>query len=137
MDGDLQLLVEPRFAPPEPGYYRARQASYRPRAKQRLAEPPSAVFDRLARSFGRALPLSGLPDAAVSPGALERWLPGGGTVRVDDAARAAEMARRLEQEWRRFVPDELAPDDEAFEREPPGRRRRPRKAEREPGGEAQ
>jgi arylsulfatase A-like enzyme len=131
VDGDLQLRVDARFAPPEPDYYLVRQAMFRPKALQQLPEQPAVLFGRLERAFGRTPPLQG---AAGMTGShlLERWLPAGGTRRIDDRARAAEMKRRLDVEWHRFVPEELAPDDEAFERMPPGKRRpRPAKPKQE------
>jgi hypothetical protein len=128
VDGDLQLRLDVRFAPPEPDYYRARQAMFRPRAGQRLPERPAAVFGRLEQAFSRTLPLDGGPASPL----LERWLPTGGTQRIDDPARAAEMERRLDADWHRFVPEELTPDDEEFERAPPGKRRaRPQTTDQE------
>lgn len=133
VDGDVQLRVDARFAPPEPDYYRARQAMFRPRALQRLPERPAALFGRLERAFGRIPPLATGAGGNVESRLLELWLPGGGTRRIDDPARAVEMERRLDAEWHRFVPEELTPDDEAFERAPPGKRRpRPRKPDQEP-----
>lgn len=133
VDGDLQILRESRFAPPEPDYFRARQAALRPAAPSGLAEPPAAVFRRLERAFGGAPPFTG----AGGEVSLERWLPEGGVARVDDTARvarAAEMERRLAAAWHRLVPDELSPGAEA---EQGGREKRhrggSRKKAREPG----
>lgn len=133
-DAALQLLQEARFAAPEPGYFRARQAallqSMRPKGSRNLAEPPAALFARQAEAFGRIPPVSGDGGGGRS---LERWLPGGGTAQVDDPGQTAEMARRLAAEWHRFVPDELSPDDESFERDGPGKPRRGRWRNRDPG----
>jgi hypothetical protein len=113
LDGDLQLLQETRFAPPEPDYFRARQAvllrTLRPRATRDLPEPPAAVFTRLGKAFGATPPFSGDGDGGRR-WSLERWLPGGGTVRVEDAQKSADLARRLAREWHRFLPEELPPD---------------------------
>ena len=45
---------------------------------------------------------------------LEHW-DAQGSHPVDDPGRAREMARRLVETWRRFMPDELTPDEEARE----------------------
>ncbi len=121
-DGDLQLLQESRFAPSDPGYFRARQEALQPRPRRAPPAPPSAVFTRLANAFGVAPPLAGAGRGAAR-WQLERWLPGGGAVRVEDPRKAADMARRLAVEWHRFVPDELPPDGESTEWNGPERRR--------------
>lgn len=123
--GDLQLLQESRFAAPEPGYFRARQAALlrtpRPKQAQGLEAPP-AVFARLARAFDRIPPLSGDGGAGGQRWTLERWLPGGGTARVEDPRKTAEMARRLAAAWHASVPDELSPESESAEWRDPGKR---------------
>jgi hypothetical protein len=124
---DLQLLQDSRFAPPEPEYFRARQAAalqtLRPKAPLNLLEPPAALFARQGRSFDQALPFAGDGEQRWS---LERWLPGGGTARVEDPRTTAEMARRLAAEWHRFVPDELSPERESSEWNDPGKPRQGR-----------
>lgn len=117
VDGDLQLLQESRFAPPEPGYFQARQAVARPARPKApgLSKPPGAVFARLARAFDTVPCFAGDGGAGGQLWHLERWLPGGRTVRVDDPAVTAEMAKRLAAEWHRFVPDEMSPRRESSE----------------------
>ncbi len=132
-DGDLQILQESRFSPPEPDYFRARQAllrSSRSKVPHGLPEPPDAVFTRLARAFDAVPCFAGDGGDGGRSFRLERWLPGGGTARVDDPGKTAEMARRLALEWHRFVPDELSPGRESSEWRPeetPRRGRRWRK----------
>jgi hypothetical protein len=113
VDGDDQLLWESRFGPPEPGYYRALEEAGTPDA--------DAVLDRLAATFRTAPPLSGSPDGPPVL-TLVHW-DSRGSHAVDAPAstrqtapeKAREMARRLEEAWRRFVPDELAPAEERLE----------------------
>lgn len=112
--GDLQLLQESRFSPAEPDYFLARQEALQPRPRRAPPPPSSAVFIRLAKAFGEAPPLAGNGHGAAH-WHLERWLPNGGTVRVEDSRKAADMARRLALEWRRFVSDELPPDGESVQ----------------------
>lgn len=116
---DLQLLQESRFAAPESDYFRARQSLFRTaRSKVPppvLAEPPAAVFARLEQSFDAVPCFAGDGGPGARSFRLERWLPGGGTLRVDDPAKTVELARRLHDEWHRFVPDELPPGRGAFD----------------------
>lgn len=114
VEGDWQLLWESRFAPSEPGYYRARSGA--------LAEsgPAAAdgVFGRLQSAFAAVPPLTGLP-AEPPRLTLERWSAGRagtGSAPVSDPGRTAEMARRLAAAWSAFVPAELPPGVEARER---------------------
>jgi len=102
VDGDDQLLWEARFGPPDPAYYRA---------LAEIGDPDSeiaaeAVFERLAKEFRAAPPLSGNPEMGSPRLTLVHWDPVG-SHRVDDPARAREMAPRLAKAWRRFLPDEL------------------------------
>jgi len=119
VDGDLQLLQESRFAPPEPDYFQVRQELLRPRPKAAHGRPgppvtAPAAFTRLTAAFTTVPPFTG--DGADARGfRLERWLPGGGTAPVEDPRASAEMARRLAAEWHRFVPDEQSPGGEAAE----------------------
>jgi Sulfatase len=139
-DGDLQLLQESRFAPPEPEYFRARVAAVRPLPPLRApAEPPAALFARLAGAFDRVPPFTGDGGPGALRFQLERWLPAGGTARVDDPAKSAELARRLAVEWHRFVPDEEPPGSQGSggkdtrKRRGPARKGGARTAPREPG----
>ena len=137
-EGGLQLLQESRFSPAEPDYFRARQAllrSARSKAPD-LQGPPEAVFTRLARAFDAVPCFAGDGRAEGRSFRLERWLPGGGTARVEDPGKTAEMAQRLAAEWHRFVPDELSPRRESSEWRPeeeaPRRGGRWRKKHRKP-----
>lgn len=118
--GGLQLLQESRFAPPEPDYFQARQAALRPARPQgpQGSPEPQPVFARLTQAFDAVPCFAGDGGAGGQSFRLERWLPGGGTARVDDPAKTAEMARRLTLEWHRFVPDELSPGKESSEEKP-------------------
>jgi hypothetical protein len=131
----LQLLQESRFAAPEPDYFRARQALSRPARSKvpppSLPEPPAAVFARLGQAFDAVPCFAGDGGAGGQSFHLERWLPGGGTVPVDDPGTAAAMARRLSEAWHRFVPDDLPPGRESSdgrEEEAPRRGRWRKKA---------
>jgi arylsulfatase len=108
VDGDLQLLWEARFAPPEPGYYAARLASLTggggPAAR--------ALFGRLRRAFDATPPLWGYGRPALR---LERWGERG-TVVVDDPARRQALAAALAAAFRRAAPDELTPGEATLER---------------------
>ena len=114
LDGDDQLIWESRFGPPEPRYYRALEEAGEPDAASRLGESPDAVFDRLGAAFQTTRPLSGRPGTSMPALTLEHW-DAQGSHPVDDPRRAREMARRLVETWRRFMPDELTPDEEARE----------------------
>ena len=119
VEGDLQLLQESRFAAPAPDFFQARQAALPrtpgPKQARKLEAPPSAVFARLAGAFDRIPPFSGDGGAGAQSWRLERWLPGGGTERMEDPRKTAELARRLAADWHRFVPDERSPEDESSE----------------------
>jgi arylsulfatase A-like enzyme len=111
LDGDDQLLWESRFAPPEPAYYRALEET------TGSSEASDALLARLAAAFQTAPPLSGRPEGPEAGGpklTLEHW-DAQGSHPVDDPRRTRELARRLEETWRRFVPDELTPGEEALE----------------------
>lgn len=137
VDGDLQLLWESRFAPPEPDYFLARLAFKSGEARARLQESPKAVFARLGNAFAEVSPLHGTEEPRLS---LERWGDRGSRP-VDDPAKAREMAERLARAWAAFVPEERAPAREMAEwraavgeggsqDSSPGRVRRFRKKER-------
>lgn len=111
VEGDDQLLWESRFAPPEPEYYLARMAFRSKEARAQLQEPPRAVFTRLRDRFGAAPPLHGIEPPRLS---LEQWTERG-TRPLNDPRKAREMAARLVRAWGAFVPDELAPAQEAHE----------------------
>ena len=97
VDGDLQLLWESRFAPPEPDYYRARYAGIGGTPEPPLTEPVQAIFGRLEKAFGSVLPLSGRrgdPPRLT----LVRW-SAGSVQPVNDPREVNRMARRLKNAW--------------------------------------
>jgi hypothetical protein len=103
--GDLQLLWEARFAPPEPGYYAARLASLAGGGGG--GRESRALFERLGAAFDAAPPLWGVGGPET---ALVRWTEAG-TEPVDDPALEAELAARLERAFRRAAPDVLSPGE--------------------------
>lgn len=114
VEGDDQLLWESRFAPSEPEYYLARMAFRSKEVRARLQEPPRAVFTRLRDRFAFTPPLRGIEPPRLT---LERWNAGDGrgTLPVNDPRKTEEMAARLVRAWGSFVPDEVAPSQEALE----------------------
>jgi sulfatase-like protein len=114
LDGSDQLLFASRFAPPEPGYFRALVDAGRPQAVWPPGESPDEVFDRLTAAFDNAPPLTGIgaPWSALAHWDAEESHP------VDDPARQQAMVQRLRAAWRRFVPDELTPEEERSARAP-------------------
>ncbi len=97
VEGDLQLLWESRFAPPEPDYYRARYAGIGGQPQPPLTEPVQAIFGRLDRAFADVLPLSGRrgdPPRLT----LVRWSPAG-VQPVNDPREVNRMARQLKNAW--------------------------------------
>jgi arylsulfatase A-like enzyme len=107
VDGDLQLLWESRFAPPEPEYYRARYAGIGGTPEPPLTEPVQAIFGRLEKAFASVLPLSGRrgdPPRLT----LVRWSPGG-VQPVNDPREVNRMARRLKNAWRAANGSEVPP----------------------------
>jgi hypothetical protein len=97
VEGDLQLLWESRFAPPEPDYYRARYAGIGGQPEPPLTEPVQAIFGRLDRAFADVLPLSGRrgdPPRLT----LVRWSPAG-VQPVNDPREVNRMARQLKNAW--------------------------------------
>ena len=111
VEGDDQLLWESRFAPSEPEYYLARMAFRSREVRAQLREPARVVFTRLRDRFGSTPPLRGIEPPRL---ALERWTDRG-TRPLNDPVRTREMAARLVRAWGSFVPDELAPSQEALE----------------------
>jgi hypothetical protein len=111
LDGDVQLLWEAPFAPPEPAYYSALSEVGRPGAARRLGESPAAVFARLADAFAATPPLTGRERPRWT---LERW-DAQGSRPLNDPARAQQLARRLAAAWHRFAPDDLTPAEERQE----------------------
>src|SRR6185295_17082811 len=78
VNGDLQLLWESRFAPPEREYFRARYEGIGGKPQPPLSEPAKAIFGRLEREFSEVLPLTGR--RAERPQlTLVRWTPTGTT----------------------------------------------------------
>jgi len=97
VDGDLQLLWESRFAPPERDYYRARLAGIGGTPQPPLTEPVQAVFGRLEKQFATALPLTG--QRGVPPQlTLVRWTAAGSEP-VNDPGLIDRMARQLKAAW--------------------------------------
>jgi hypothetical protein len=111
VEGDLQLLWESRFAPPEPEYYLARMGARSKDARSRMSEDPHAVFARLRDAFAATPPLHGSGPPGLT---LERWEERG-TRAVSDPGKIREMAGRLVRDWGAFVPEELPPSQEARE----------------------
>lgn len=97
VQGDLQLLWESRFAPPEPDYYRARYAGIGGRPEPPLAEPVQAVFGRLEKRFAAVLPLAGMRGDRPTL-TLVRWRAGG-VEPVNDPREVSQMARQLRNAW--------------------------------------
>jgi arylsulfatase A-like enzyme len=107
VDGDLQLLWESRFAPPEPDYYRARYAGIGGTPEPPLTEPVQAIFGRLEKAFASVQPLSGRrgdPPRLT----LVRWSPGS-VQPVNDPREVNRMARRLKNAWLAANGSEVAP----------------------------
>lgn len=113
LEDDWQLRRLDSFAQGERAYFQARRAGLglgpRPR------EAPRRLFSRLGRTFWTTPPLTG--DGSPPRLILERWV-GDGVERVEDPARAREMARRLERAWYRFVDRERSPEREVERRQP-------------------
>jgi arylsulfatase A-like enzyme len=107
VNGDLQLLWESRFAPPEPEYYRARYEGIGGSPKPPLSEPAKAVFGRLEREFAATLPLTGRRGEPPQL-TLVRWTPNG-TERVNDPGAVQRMARQLKNAWLAANGSEVAP----------------------------
>lgn len=134
VEGDLQLLWSSRFAASEPDYYRARLPFRSREARVRNQPNPKAIIARLDKAFDAVPPLHGIGRPELS---LERWADSGAQ-RVDDPAKAREMAQRLVRAWSAFVPEERPPMRESAdwrgaagdEGQRPQRPARPRKRER-------
>ena len=97
VDGDLQLLWESRFAPPEPDYYRARYEGIGGTPSPPLAEPAQAIFKRLEDRFARVLPLAGIHNEKPRL-SLWHWTPQG-MQPVSDPQGINRMARQLKNLW--------------------------------------
>jgi arylsulfatase A-like enzyme len=97
VEGDLQLLWESRFAPPEPDYYRARYAGIGGQPEPPLTQPVEAVFGRLAKEFADVLPLSGRRGDPPKL-TLVRWTPAG-VQPLNDPNEINRMARQLRSAW--------------------------------------
>jgi arylsulfatase A-like enzyme len=107
VDGDLQLLWESRFAPPEPAYFRAHLAGIGGTPVPPLTEPFQALFDRLQKQFETAPPLTGRRSAPPRL-TLVRWTPNGGQP-VNDPQALDRMARQLKNAWLAANGPDLAP----------------------------
>ena len=114
VEGDLQLLWESSFAPPEPEYYLARMGARSKEVRSRLKEDPKVVFARLRDAFATTPPLHGISGGGMPRLTLERWEERG-TRAVNDPGKTREMAGRLVRDWGAFVPEELPPSQEAGE----------------------
>lgn len=110
--GDDQLLWQSRFAPSEPRLYRA---SLEAMAGTDRAESLGVVSARLFDGFESTLPFSGLSGlSGLGPPflTLARWEEGGGSRRIADPHRTADLARRLAARWNDFITEELTPEEE-------------------------
>jgi hypothetical protein len=107
VEGDLQLLWESRFAPPEPAYYRARYQGIGGQPVPPLTEPAQAIFGRLSQEFAGVLPLTGRRGDPPKL-TLVRWTPAG-VQPVDDPRETQEMARHLKNGWMAANGAEVAP----------------------------
>jgi len=109
IEGDDQLLWQARFAPPEPRLYRASLEALAGTAGANPRDSLGVIAARLFDGFAVTPPLGGLGPPAL---ALARWGAGGGSRRVADPRRAAELARRLAARWGDFIAEELTPEAE-------------------------
>jgi hypothetical protein len=123
VEGDHQLLWTSRFAPPDPGYYRADPSQVNGERRNRDRETPSvpswAALERLRAAFEATPPLTGQGRPRCT---LELWGKQGGSTPVDDPERAAALERRLRQIWGAFGEGEPPPGEEAgrwYTGEPP------------------
>ncbi|HEX3129885.1 MAG TPA: sulfatase-like hydrolase/transferase [Thermoanaerobaculia bacterium] len=123
VEGDLQLLWETRFAPPEPEYWLARMGTRSKEVRGRLQEDPKVIFTRLRDAFAVTPPLHGRGAPGLT---LERWEERG-TREVADPGKTREMAGRLVRDWGAFVPEELPPAQEAGEWNEVSATRKPRR----------
>ena len=97
VEGDLQLLWESRFSPPEPDYYRARYEGIVGPPDPPLKEPSKIILGRLQDAFARVLPLTGVQGNTPKL-TLWRWTEKG-SERVDDPEQTERLARRLRSAW--------------------------------------
>ena len=114
VEGDDQLLWESRFAPPDPGYYKADSSEDNPKKGKRPSAssvPSAAALARLLVPFESTPPLSGKGAPRLT---LERW-EDRGSREVKDPKRAQELARRLVRSWGAFSPGDVPPGEEARE----------------------
>jgi hypothetical protein len=107
VNGDLQLLWESRFSPPEPDYYRARYEGLGGNPEPPLTEPAKAIFGRLEKKFASVLPLTGFRGQPPQL-TLWRWGPKG-SERVDDPRLLDRMARQLKNAWLAANGSEVVP----------------------------
>jgi hypothetical protein len=106
VEGGRQLLWESRFAPDEPDYFRVHTLDLGGRPATPPATSPEALHARLEAAFGKVPPLTGRRE---TPPALSLWswpaAPAGAppmtspSVRLDDPAATASLARRLRAAW--------------------------------------
>jgi hypothetical protein len=107
--GDDQLLWQARFAPPEPRLYRASLQALAGTAGADPRDGLGVIAARLFDGFAGTPPLGGLGPPAL---ALARWNAGGGSRRVEDPPRTADLARQLAARWGDFITEELTPEAE-------------------------
>jgi Sulfatase len=119
VEGDDQLLWQARFAPPAPRLYRASLEALAGTAGANPRDSLGVIAARLFDGFEGTPPLGGLGPPAL---ALARWGAGGGSRRVADPRRAADLARHLAASWGDFIAAELTPaaeDREWLDQMPP------------------
>jgi arylsulfatase A-like enzyme len=106
LEGERQILVASRFAPPEPGYFAARrEALGLPDGLD--GEEPAALFARLRAAFLTAPPLRGAAASAPEVRSVDWSRAGAGApASMADATAAFE---RLASEWHRWNGEELPP----------------------------
>ncbi|HXO40974.1 MAG TPA: sulfatase-like hydrolase/transferase [Thermoanaerobaculia bacterium] len=109
VEGDDQLVWQARFAPTEPRLYRASLEALAGTAGANPRDGLGVIAARLFDGFEGTPPLGGLGPPAL---ALARWGAGGGSRRVADPRRTAELARRLAARWGDFIAEELTPGAE-------------------------
>ncbi len=103
VEGDLQVLWESTFAPPEPEYYRARYEGLGGTLDAPLKEPAKIIFKRLEDAFADSFPLAGRKGEAPKL-SLWRWTAHRAETAetaapVNDPAKTQEMARKLRAAW--------------------------------------
>ena len=109
VEGDDQLLWQARFAPPEPHLFRASLEALAGTAGADRPDGLGVIAARLFEGFEVTPPLGGLGPPGLT---LARWGAGGGSRRVTDPRRSADLARLLAARWGDFIAEELPPEAE-------------------------